>query len=76
MLRFLIRRLLVAIPTLFLVVTIAFFMMRAAPGSPFDLDRKLPPEVEAKIRAVPGVAASETFIYLKLHKQTYQWGTR
>ncbi|MDF2902176.1 MAG: oligopeptide transporter permease OppB, partial [Phenylobacterium sp.] len=36
MLRFIGRRLLVAIPTLFLVVTVAFFMMRAAPGSPFD----------------------------------------
>ena len=35
MLRFIGRRLLVAIPTLFLVVTLAFFMMRAAPGSPF-----------------------------------------
>nr|QQZ49672.1 hypothetical protein JKL49_22795 [Phenylobacterium glaciei] len=43
MLRFIGRRLLVAIPTLFLVVTLAFFMMRAAPGSPFDMDRKLSP---------------------------------
>jgi oligopeptide transport system permease protein len=45
MLRFLIRRLLVAIPTLFVVVTVAFFMMRAAPGNPFSTDRKLPPEI-------------------------------
>lgn len=29
------------------IVTISFFMMRWAPGSPFDEDRKLPPEVEA-----------------------------
>ena len=36
MLRFLLRRLLVAIPTLFLVVTASFFMMRAAPGNPFS----------------------------------------
>jgi Lrp/AsnC family transcriptional regulator for asnA, asnC and gidA len=28
------------------------------------------------IRSVPGVRTTETFIYLKLHKQTYQWGTR
>ena len=28
------------------------------------------------IRAVPGVAATETFVYLKLAKQTYAWGTR
>ena len=47
MLQYIGRRLLVAIPTLFLVITAAFFMMRAAPGSPFDMDRKLSPEIEA-----------------------------
>jgi oligopeptide transport system permease protein len=51
MLRFLIRRLLVAIPTLFVVVTVAFFMMRAAPGNPFSTDRKLPPEILKNIEA-------------------------
>ena len=55
MLRFIGRRLLVAIPTLFLVVTVAFFMMRAAPGSPFDMDRKLSPEIEANIMAKYGM---------------------
>ena len=29
-----------------------------------------------KIRTVKGVAATETFMYLKLAKQTYAWGTR
>jgi Lrp/AsnC family transcriptional regulator for asnA, asnC and gidA len=29
-----------------------------------------------EIRSIPGVTAAETFIYLKLHKQTYQWGAR
>ncbi len=29
-----------------------------------------------KIRAVPGVRSTETFVYLKLRKQTYTWGTR
>jgi len=28
------------------------------------------------IRSVPGVRDSETFVYLKLAKQTYTWGTR
>jgi oligopeptide transport system permease protein len=51
MLRFLIRRLLVAIPTLFVVITVAFFMMRAAPGNPFSTDRKLPPEILKNIEA-------------------------
>ena len=49
MLRFLVRRLIVAIPTLFVVITLAFFMMRAAPGSPFDTDRRLPPEIKANV---------------------------
>ena len=51
MLRFLLRRLAVAIPTLLVVITAAFFMMRAAPGSPFDLDRKLPPEIKKNVEA-------------------------
>lgn len=29
-----------------------------------------------KIRVIPGVTATETFVYLKLAKQTYTWGTR
>ena len=55
MLRFIGRRLLIAIPTLFLVITAAFFMMRAAPGSPFDGDRKLLPEIEANVLAQYGM---------------------
>lgn len=29
-----------------------------------------------KVRSIPGVRATETFMYLRLHKQTYAWGTR
>jgi Lrp/AsnC family transcriptional regulator for asnA, asnC and gidA len=29
-----------------------------------------------KIRTIPGVTGTETFVYLKLEKQTYAWGTR
>ena len=29
-----------------------------------------------KIRAIDGVQSTETFVYLKLHKQFYNWGTR
>ena len=55
MLSFLLRRLLTAIPTLFLVVTVAFFMMRAAPGGPFDSQRRLAPEVERNVMARYGL---------------------
>jgi oligopeptide transport system permease protein len=37
------------------VVTLAFFMMRAAPGSPFDMDRKLSPEIERHVRELYGM---------------------
>jgi oligopeptide transport system permease protein len=55
MLSFVLRRLLVAIPTMFLVVTLAFFMMRAAPGSPFEGNRKLTPEIERAVNAKYGL---------------------
>jgi Lrp/AsnC family transcriptional regulator for asnA, asnC and gidA len=29
-----------------------------------------------KVRSIPGVRSTETFTYLRLHKQTYAWGTR
>lgn len=32
--------------------------------------------VNKKIRNLPGVLRTETFMYLKLNKQTYTWGTR
>ena len=51
MMRYALRRLVGAIPTLFIIVTLAFFMMRAAPGGPFDSERRLPPEVERNIKA-------------------------
>lgn len=43
MLNYALRRLLVAVPTLFVIITAAFFLMRAAPGGPFDLIPDLDP---------------------------------
>ena len=43
MLSFVLRRLASAVPTLFIVVTISFFLMRFAPGGPFNLEPPLPP---------------------------------
>jgi Lrp/AsnC family transcriptional regulator for asnA, asnC and gidA len=33
-------------------------------------------EILGKVRSLPSVTTTETFVYLKLRKQTYQWGTR
>ncbi|MES1938833.1 Oligopeptide transport system permease protein OppB [Salinisphaera sp. T5B8] len=51
MLAYALRRLLGAIPTLFILLTLAFVMMRAAPGGPFDADRELPAQVRANLEA-------------------------
>jgi len=50
-LRYALTRFLGAIPTLLILITIAFFMIRAAPGGPFDAEKALPAEIEANLRA-------------------------
>jgi oligopeptide transport system permease protein len=45
------RRLLGALPTLLILIGVAFFLIRAAPGGPFDSERQLLPEIEANLRA-------------------------
>jgi oligopeptide transport system permease protein len=49
--RFLLRRALWLVLTLWAVATLAFFMMRAVPGGPFSGERRLAPEIEAQIAA-------------------------
>ena len=51
MIGYALRRFLTAIPTLFVIVTLTFFMMRAAPGGPFDGARSLPPDIEKNVEA-------------------------
>jgi oligopeptide transport system permease protein len=51
LLRYTLRRLLGAIPTLLLVIALAFLLVHAAPGGPFDDERVLPAEIEANIAA-------------------------
>jgi oligopeptide transport system permease protein len=48
-LRYALLRILGAIPTILLVIAIAFLMVHAAPGGPFDEERVLPPEIERNV---------------------------
>lgn len=67
MLSYAIRRLLGAIPTLLVIITLAFFMMRLAPGGPFDSERRLPPEIAKNIAAAYDLdkpVYQQFFIYL------------
>ena len=51
MVRHSLRRLLGLLPTLLMLITVAFFLMRAAPGGPFDSERVVPAEIEANLEA-------------------------
>ncbi|HTD74658.1 MAG TPA: oligopeptide ABC transporter permease OppB [Steroidobacteraceae bacterium] len=55
MTRYLFTRLAGAIPTLFIIVTLSFFLMRAAPGGPFDEEQSLPPEITANLQKAYGL---------------------
>jgi oligopeptide transport system permease protein len=48
---FLLRRLAATVPTLLVLVTVAFFLIRLAPGGPFDDERELPAEIRAELDA-------------------------
>ncbi len=63
------RRLLIAIPTLLVIITVAFFMMRLAPGGPFDGERKLNAATEAALKAKFGLDQPLWKQYLD-----YLWG--
>lgn len=51
MLRFILSRLLQAIPVLLVVITVTFFLVRFAPGGPFDGERKVDPSVLKALEA-------------------------
>ena len=55
MIRYFLTRLAGAIPTLLIIVTATFFLMRAAPGGPFDQEQSLPPEILANLQRAYGL---------------------
>ena len=54
MLRYIIGRLLGVIPVLWVLATVIFFLVRLAPGGPFDTEKALPPEILANLKAKAG----------------------
>ncbi len=64
MLRYVFRRFLTAIPTLFVIVTIAFFLMRVAPGGPFNQEKGLNPVIKANLEKTFGLDQSLPQQYL------------
>lgn len=69
MLSFIFKRLLVAIPTLLILIVLSFLLMHAAPGGPFTQDRAIPPEILANLNAKYGLDQP-----LWRQMITYVWG--
>ena len=55
MFKFIARRLLETIPVLFIIITGSFFLMHAAPGGPFDSERRVTPEIQRNLEAHYGL---------------------
>ncbi len=66
MLALIIKRILQAIPVLFIVVTVTFFLVRLAPGGPFDTDKAVAPEVMEALREAYNLNAP-------MHQQYFEY---
>ena len=52
MTRLIVSRILQAVPTLWVIATLTFFMTRYAPGGPCDAERALPEEIKVKLKDI------------------------
>ena len=67
MVKFIVVRILQAIPTLIVIATLTFFMTRLAPGGPFDSEKNIPAEIKKKLEAHFGLEKplhEQYFLYL------------
>jgi oligopeptide transport system permease protein len=64
MLNYIFKRIMIAIPTMLVLIIISFLLMHAAPGGPFTSERPLPPQVLANIEAKYGL---DQPIYIQLY---------
>ena len=58
MLRFILRRFLQTIPVLLIIATMTFFLMKLAPGGPFDTEKATTPEIKKQLEAHYGLNKS------------------
>ncbi|MFZ0007429.1 MAG: ABC transporter permease subunit [Steroidobacteraceae bacterium] len=65
MLGYALRRLLGILPTLLVIITVSFCVMRLAPGGPFDAEQALPPPVRANLERAYGLDQPLPLQYLR-----------
>jgi oligopeptide transport system permease protein len=69
MLAYAIRRIAILVPTLLVIITLSFLIIRLAPGGPFDEEQALPPAIKANLEAAYGLDAPLAKQYFR-----YVWG--
>lgn len=65
MLRYAVRRIAGIVPTLLVIITASFFIVRCAPGGPFDQEQTLSPQVRANLNRAYGLDRPLLVQYLK-----------
>jgi oligopeptide transport system permease protein len=68
MLRYALRRIAGMVPTLLVIITVSFFVVRLAPGGPFDQEQTLTPQVRANLDRAYGLdrpIALQYWMYLR-----------
>ncbi|WP_243385717.1 ABC transporter permease [Bacillus kexueae] len=73
MLKYIWKRILFMLLSLYVIVTATFFLMRAAPGGPFSGEKKLPPEIEANLNAYYGLDQPWYIQYFDYLVSIAQW---
>lgn len=73
LLKYIGKRFIYMIITLFVIVTATFFLMQAAPGGPFSGERKLPPEIEANLNEHYGLDKPLFVQYVSYLKSVAMW---
>ena len=73
LLKYIGKRFIYMIITLFVIVTATFFLMQAAPGGPFSGERKLPPEIEANLNEHYGLDKPLFVQYASYLKSVAMW---
>src|SRR5271166_6201584 len=65
MVRYFVTRLALAIPTLLAIITLSFFLVRIAPGGPFDREQSLPPDIARNLQSAYGLDQPVWVQYLR-----------
>jgi oligopeptide transport system permease protein len=76
LLSFLARRLLLMIPTLWAIATVAFFMVHQAPGGPFQAEKQIPPDVKEQLYRKYGLdrPLGEQYVRFLSHAVRFDFG--